>query len=58
MAIRDLRQTHTYAIMEVSKEVHEFIRQELVKAGYQHAIMVKDGKILLDMHGIALQAIE
>lgn len=58
MAISDIRQTHTYVIMEVSKEVHEFIKQKLEEAGYQHAIHIEDGKILLDMHGIALRVIE
>jgi len=46
-----LCQTHTYAIMKVSKATYDEIERLLQEAGYDHAIM-EDGA--LDMHGIAI----
>jgi hypothetical protein len=46
--------TRTYAVLEVTPMAYQEIRQRLEKAGYQHAI--DNDKI--DMHGIALQALE
>ena len=48
----NLKQTHTYAVMEVSPAVYDEIIKKLTDAGYEHAIM-EDGT--LDMHGIGLQ---
>jgi hypothetical protein len=45
---------HTYAIVEVSKEVYKEIRGKLEEAGYGHA--VEDG--IMDMHGLALKVAE
>ncbi len=40
--------SHTYALLEVSKEAYEEIKKKLIEAGYK----VEDCEI--DMHGIAL----
>jgi hypothetical protein len=45
------RQTHTYAILEVSDDAYHEIAGKLRAAGYDHAFH-EDGAI--DMHGIAL----
>jgi hypothetical protein len=45
------RQTHTYAILEVSDDAYHEIAGKLGAAGYDHAFH-EDGAI--DMHGIAL----
>lgn len=50
-----MRSTHTYAIMEVPREVFEVVKAKLEDAGYQHAI--HDGDTL-DMHGVALRVAE
>lgn len=54
--MRDTRVTHTVAIMQVSQGTYEEIRQKMLEAGYDHAIMFEDEKIYLDMNGIALEA--
>lgn len=46
-----LRQTHTFAELEVSPGLYDEIRHKLEQAGYQHAIR-EDGTI--DMQGIGL----
>jgi hypothetical protein len=46
-----IRQTHTYATLEVSKTVYDEIAALLRAAGYDHVFM-DDGAI--DMHGIGL----
>lgn len=45
-----IRQTHTYAVLEVSKEAFNEIKKKLREAGYDHAF-IDD---VIDMHGIAL----
>ena len=51
----NLRQTHTYAELVVSKECYEEIMMLLIDAGYDHAFHTEHpGKVLIDMHGIAL----
>lgn len=47
-----MRQTHTYAILEVSDSVWDEVAKKLREAGYDHAFC-KEGCI--DMHGLALQ---
>lgn len=47
-----LRQTHTYAVLEISRAAYDEIHQKLDAAGYQHTF---DGDVI-DMHGIAVQA--
>lgn len=51
-----MRQTHTYALMDVSKKTHDEIKGKLLEAGYSHAVHKEPEGMLLDMHGIALQA--
>lgn len=46
-----LRQTHTYALLEISEAAYEEIAGKLREAGYGHAFG-EDGEI--DMHGIAV----
>ena len=44
--------TYTYAILKVSKETYDEIRQKLSEAKYDHAF---DEEGIIDMHGIALE---
>lgn len=49
--------THTYVLLEVSREAYDEIRGLLEEAGYQHAFEKGlNGREAIDMHGIALQA--
>lgn len=47
--------SHTFAILKVSTRVYDEIKQSLIKAGYDHAIMKEGKDEVIDMHGIALQ---
>lgn len=47
-----MKTTHTYAVLEVSREAHDEIRKLLEEAGYQHAFHDD----VIDMHGIAIKA--
>jgi hypothetical protein len=49
--------THTFSILEVSKTTYEEIEKKLKDAGYDHAFIEDDRKIVIDMHGIALKII-
>jgi len=49
--------THTYGLLSVSPATYAEIRAALVALGYPHAIHTHDGAEVLDMHGIALQAV-
>lgn len=49
-----MRSTHTYALCEVSKSAYDEIRAKLIEAGYEDQMHDDDGKIVIDMHGIAL----
>ena len=51
----ELRQTHTYAILEVSSPAYDEIRQKLKDAGYRQAFHFNEGRELIDMHGLAVQ---
>lgn len=53
-----MRATHTYAILEVSAGAHREIKEKLEAAGYQDQLHEDHGKILIDMHGIALSSEE
>lgn len=47
------QQTHTYATLDVPRDLYEFVKVALATAGYGHALPnANDGPI--DMHGIAL----
>lgn len=49
------RMTHTYAPLPISEEAFNEISDKLMKAGYEHAVIVEaENEIHLDMHGIAL----
>jgi hypothetical protein len=50
--------THTYVILEISPRAFAEIHGKLVRAGYQHAFHEDDGKVAIDMHGIAVKAEE
>lgn len=52
--------THTYAILEVSAQTYDEIRDLLEAAGYQHAFHAReDGDgYNIDMHGIALTRVK
>lgn len=50
--------TRTYAILEVSKQTFEEVYKLLLKADYKHAFHEDGGKVVIDMHGIALKAKE
>jgi hypothetical protein len=49
-----IRSTHTYAILEVSQAAYDEIRMKLKAADYDHCFHEQDGRIVIDMHGIAL----
>jgi len=46
-----IKQTHTYAKLELSSDAYDEIKEKLVRAGYQQAF-INDGTI--DMHGIGV----
>lgn len=50
-----MRQTHTYALMEVSEKTHAEIKGKLIEAGYSHALHKEPDGMALDMRGIALK---
>jgi hypothetical protein len=50
--------TRTYAILELSKEAFEEIETKLRTANYEHAFQARNGKLVIDMHGIAVQEIK
>lgn len=48
--------THTYAILEVSRACFGEIKRKLRQAGYDDQFHDQDGRLVLDMHGIALRS--
>lgn len=51
--------THTYAVLEISRDAWEEIAAKLQAAGYQHAFhrdVTDGGAPVIDMHGIAVKA--
>lgn len=56
MRISDLRQTHTFVVMDLSPAAYHEIKSKMEEAGYQHTFIERDGgsEILIDMHGIAI----
>lgn len=54
-----MKVTHTYAVLEVSKDTFDEIHAKLEAAGYQHAFNAIPGEpACIDMHGIALAIVE
>ena len=51
-----IRQTHTYAVLEVSRTAWNEVAKKLIFADYQHAFHRDSTGMVIDMHGIALQA--
>lgn len=53
-----IRQTHTYAILEVDETTYADVRARLAAVGYEHTFHEerKHGEVI-DMHGIALAAV-
>lgn len=49
-----MRQTHTFAVLELSQSAYLEIRKLLEDAGYQHAFTTSDGRPVIDMQGIAV----
>ncbi len=47
--------TYTFAILEVSKATFEEVQAKL-KDSYGHTFQEINGKLVIDMHGIALQS--
>jgi hypothetical protein len=54
LSSRPIRQTHTYVTLEVPAEMHAYVREELLDAGYVNAVDDRTGE--LDMNGLALVA--
>jgi hypothetical protein len=58
VGIRDIRQTHTYVELELSKAAYDEIATKLMAAGYQHCFPVgyehSPGDGPIDMHGLAV----
>lgn len=52
------RSTYTYAILEVSPEAYNEIARKLKDAGYHGSFDKDDGAEIIDMHGIALKAVQ
>src|SRR5688500_17393473 len=46
--------THTFVVLELSKTAFEEIHSKMEEAGYAHAFNTGDGKVTIDMHGIAV----
>lgn len=51
-----LRQTRTYAVLEVPPRAYAFVREKLIEADYLHVFDKHDGREVIDMHGIAIAA--
>lgn len=52
-----IKQTHTYAVLEVQPVVYMAVRALLARAGYEHTFIDDgaDGEVI-DMHGIGLKS--
>jgi len=49
-----VRSTYTYVVLPVSRETYDEIFHALQEACYDHAIHNDNGRVVIDMHGIAL----
>lgn len=50
----NLKQTHTYVILELSPSAYQEIFDKLKEAGYDHAFHEDEGVTVIDMQGIAV----
>ena len=48
--------TYSYVILKVSSACHAEIREKLEQAGYEHCFHEDEDGLLIDLHGIAIQA--
>ncbi len=53
-----MRSTHTYAVLEVPRTVYAAVRALLAAASCDHAFHTNADGEVIDMHGIALRALE
>ena len=53
-----MRVTHSYAILKVSLAAFDEIKRKLEVVGYEEAFHEQEDGLVIDMHGIALQAEE
>ncbi len=53
----NLRQTHTFAVLELSKKSFNEIKDKLIKVGYEDYSFVYDwdNNLTIDMHGIGVK---
>jgi len=50
------RQTHTFAVLELSPAAFNEIKTKLEAAGYEHAFIKEQGEpLVIDMHGIGVK---
>lgn len=49
-----LKQTHTYAVLQISDAAFAEIKTALENAGYADQFHKDNGQVVIDMHGIAL----
>jgi uncharacterized lipoprotein YehR (DUF1307 family) len=52
-----MRTTHTYAILEISQAAFDEIKAKLEAVGYQDQFHDEGEHLVIDMHGIAVRAI-
>lgn len=53
-----MKTTHTYAVLDLPRTVYAAVRALLAQADYQHAFHAEPDGEVIDMHGIALRALE
>ena len=49
-----IKSTYTYVLLDVSSEAYYEIYDKLSEAGYDYCFHKDDGKVVIDMHGIAI----
>jgi hypothetical protein len=49
-----IRNTYTFAVLDLSSGAFEEISRKLKDAGYEHAFSKSDGRVVIDMQGIAV----
>lgn len=50
----EIKHTHTFVILELSTDAFKEIYEKLKEAKYDHAFIHEEGRITIDMHGIAV----